>query len=154
MATKKTNHWRYKKKSVYIDGSRSIYSKFWDQIQFLYSIMINLTTWSNNKILCLFVYLVAWLLWQQPYQWRKSKPKEKPHGQGWRQQQDLHQKQYVAHQYSFALYIVIAYLNKVKVCVSSRGQFRSRYRAVIVIDDIDVSIKKSWDIHIDTEMWI
>ena len=27
-------------------------------------------------------------------------------------------------------------------------------RAVIVIDDIDVSIKKSCDVHIDTEMWI
>ena len=31
-------------KNQYIDGSRSIYSKFRDQIQFLYSIMINLTT--------------------------------------------------------------------------------------------------------------
>ena len=27
-------------------------------------------------------------------------------------------------------------------------------RAVIVIDDIDVSIKKSSNIHIDTEIWI
>ena len=27
-------------------------------------------------------------------------------------------------------------------------------RAVIVIDDIDVSLKKSCDIHIDTEIWI
>ena len=27
-------------------------------------------------------------------------------------------------------------------------------RAVIVINDIDVSIKKSSDIHIDTEIWI
>ena len=27
-------------------------------------------------------------------------------------------------------------------------------RAVIVIDNIDVSIKKSCDIHIDTEIWI
>ena len=91
------------------------------------SIMINLTTWPNNKILCLFVYLVAWLLWQQPYQRRKSKTKEKPCGQGWGQQQDLHQKQYVPHQYSFALYIVIAYLNIVKVRVLSRDQFRARY---------------------------
>ena len=27
-------------------------------------------------------------------------------------------------------------------------------RAVIIIDDIDVSIKKSYDIHIDTGIWI
>ena len=27
-------------------------------------------------------------------------------------------------------------------------------RAVIVIDDIDVSMKKSCDIHINTEIWI
>ena len=38
MATKKQATENIKK-SVYLDGSWSIYSKFWDQIQILYSIM-------------------------------------------------------------------------------------------------------------------
>ena len=65
--------------------------------------------------------MYAWLLWQQqPYQWRKSKTKEKPCGQGLGQWQDLHQKQNVPSQYSFALYIVIACINIGKVSGSSR----------------------------------